>query len=61
MANFDQQIVAGLYKIVMQEAMKNSRFAEILNNSETVNDWFTDGLAAYFSKPAGDISLMLQI
>ena len=50
MANFDQQIVAGLYKIVMQEAMKNSRFAEILNNSETVNDWFTDGLAAYFSK-----------
>ena len=34
----------------MQEAMKGSRFEEILNNSETVNDWFTDGLAAYFSK-----------
>ena len=49
-SNFETQIKTGLYKVVINNAMQNSKLAAMIKNSDETNDWFVDGLAAYYSE-----------
>ena len=47
--NFDTQLLAGLYKLVIEKSVNSTYFKAILTNSEKRIDWFSDGMISYYT------------